>query len=128
MCHITSLRNLSCLFLKLSPDLFYHKEIRDTRKYRRCDPCRRIGETGERIAQKLHRRHGDNQSRDEFRYTSHHRQEAISAALHDISEDKDRAERKKEEGTHVTVSGSPWYHGIHIYISGEEQMETRFQE
>ena len=49
-------------------------------------------------------------------------------ALHDISEDKDRAERKKEEGTHVTVSGSPWYHGIHIYISGEEQMETRFQE
>ena len=66
MCHITSLRNLSCLFLKLSPDLFYHKEIRDTRKYRRCDPCRRIGETGERIAQKLHRRHGDNQSRDEL--------------------------------------------------------------
>ena len=45
MCHITSLRNLSCLFLKLSPDLFYHKEIRDTRKYRRCDPCRRIAKS-----------------------------------------------------------------------------------
>ena len=60
--------------------------------------------------------------------TSHHGEKAVSTALHDISEDKDRAERKKEEGTHVTVSSSPWYHGIHIYISGEEQMETRFQE
>ena len=91
-------------------------------------PGGRIGKACQAITEKLHGKHRNDQSGNQFSNASHHGEKAISAALHDISEDKDRAERKKEEGTHVTVSGSPWYHGIHIYISGEEQMETRFQK
>ena len=60
------------------------------------DSCRhpgcRVTEAGERIADDFYGNHSYNKARKEFRNTAHHRQKAVAATLHCISENKDGAE------------------------------------
>ena len=79
-------RSRRCLCPVLFVDILHDKQIRNTGK----DSCRhpgcRVTEAGERIADDFYGNHSYNKARKEFRNTAHHRQKAVAATLHCISE------------------------------------------
>lgn len=109
-------------------DILHDKQIRNTGK----DSCRhpgcRVTEAGERIADDFYGNHSYNKARKEFRNTAHHRQKAVAATLHCISENKDGAERYIKKSTHIGISLCPWHHGGHIDITREEEGKTWLQK
>ena len=72
-------------------DIFYDKDIGNTGKYRCGRPCCRVTEACKGIAHQMDGDDGYHKSGEEFRHAAHHGQEAVSASLHGISENKDDA-------------------------------------
>lgn len=92
-------------------DFSHNIEVGNTGKYSSCNPGCRIAKASQTEIQDFHGKDGNDQSCKKLRYAAHHRKKAVTASLHSVSENENRAQRDEEHGAHVCISLCPGEHG-----------------
>ena len=73
-------------------DFSHNIEVGNTGKYSSCNPGCRIAKASQTEIQDFHGKDGNDQSCKKLRYAAHHRKKAVTASLHSVSENENRAQ------------------------------------